>query len=111
MVVALGTSDREAEPGGRRALDAVEEADVTLFLGDVTAFAVEDVVTVEGRGDLLVERRVREQVACEHLGAELVERLVGIEVLHQPIAPDPLEGVAVLLEAVAVRVARGVEPR
>ena len=111
VVVALGAGDREAEPGGRGALDAVEEADVALLLGDVAAFAVEDVVTVEGRGDLLVECRVREQVAREHLGAELVERLVGVEGLHQPVAPDPLEGVAVLLEAVAVGVARGVEPR
>ena len=111
MVVALRAGDRHAQPGGRRAFDAVEEAHVALFFGDVATFAVEDVVPVEGRGDLLVERRVREQVAGEHLGAELVERLVSIQALHQPIAPEPLEGIAVLLEAVAIRVARGVEPR
>ena len=110
MVVALRAGDRQAEPGGRGALDAVEEADEALFLGDVAAFAVEDVVPVEGRGDLLLESGAGEQVAREHLGAEAVERLVGVEVLHQPVAPDPLERVAVLLEAVAVRVTRGVEP-
>ena len=111
MVVALRAGDREAEPGGRRALDAVEEAHEALFFGDVAALAVEDVVPVEGRGDLLLESRAREQVAREHLGAEAVERLVGVEVLHQPVAPDPLKRFAVLLEPVAVRVTRCVEPR
>ena len=111
MVVALGARHRQSEPGGRGALDAVEEADEPLLLGDVAALAVEDVVAVEGRGEALLGCGVRQEVAGQHLGAELVERFVGVELAHQPIPPDPLERIAVLLEAVAVGVAGGIEPR
>lgn len=54
---------------------------------------------------------VGEEVAGELFDGELVERHVGVEGVDDPIAPDPLEGIAVLLEAVAIGVACGVEPR
>ena len=110
VVVALGAGDGEAEPVGGGGVDAVEEGDVALFFGDGAALAVEEVVAVERGGDALVDGGIGQEVAGELLDAELVEGLVGVEGADDPVAPDPLEGVAVLLEAVGIGVARGIEP-
>ena len=81
-----------------------------MFFRDVTAFAVQDVVAVEGGRELLLGGRIGQEVAGQELGGELVEGLVGVQLAYHPIAPDPLVGVAVLLEAVAVGVAGSIEP-
>ena len=62
-------------------------------------------VAVEAGGDLLVERRVRQQVAGELLDRELVERHVAVEGVDHPVAPAPHRPVAVALVAVGVGVA------
>ena len=53
---------------------------------------------------------VRQQIAGQLPDGELIERHVVVQGLDQPVAPDPLPGVAVLLEPVAVGVTGGVEP-
>ncbi len=110
MVVALGAGEGEAEPGGGGGIDAVEEDVEALFFGDGTAFPVEEMVSVEGGGDELVVGGGWEEVAGELFDGKLVERFVGVEGFDDPIAPEPLERIAVLLESVAVGVAGGVEP-
>ena len=110
MVVALGAGDGEAEPCGGGGVDAVEEDDVALFFGDGAAFSVEEVVAIEGGGDELVFGGIGEEIAGELFDGEAVEGHVAVEGADYPVAPDVLVGIAVLLEAVAVGVAGGVEP-
>ncbi len=59
---------------------------------------------------LLVERRVRQQVAGELLDGELVERQVLVEGLDHPVAVRPHLAVVVEVDAVRVGVAGDVEP-
>ena len=46
-------------------------------------------IAVETRRDLLVERRVRQQVARDLLDRELIERHVAVERVDHPVAPRP----------------------
>ena len=115
MVVALGTGHGEAKPGGARRVDPVEEVVEPLFLGDRAPLAVQEMVAVEAAGDLLIESgllsgRRRQEISRQLLAGKTIERHVGIEGLHHPVTPDPLPGVAVLLEAIGVGVAGGIEP-
>ena len=59
MVVAAGAFHRQAEQGGACRADAVGDVFHAVFFVDDATFAVDDVVTVEGRGEALVGRWVR----------------------------------------------------
>ena len=59
VVVAAGAFHRQAEQGGACGADAVGDVFDAILLVDDAAFAVDDVVTVEGRGEALVGRRLR----------------------------------------------------
>ena len=110
VIVALGAGHRQPQPRRARRVDTVEEVVEPLLFGDRAPLAVQEVIAVEAAGDLLLVGRVRQQVAGQLLDRELVERHVGVEGFHHPVAPDPLPGVAILLKAVGVGVARGIEP-
>ena len=110
MVVALCAGHCQAEPGGARRVDAIKEIDKSLLFRDRPTFAVEQMVAVEAAGDPLPLSCVRHEVAGELFDGELIKRHVGVEGSHHPIPPDPLPGVAVLLKAVGVGIAGGVEP-
>ena len=68
-------------------------------------------VPVEAGRNLLIQGRIRQQVACQLLDREPIERHVAIEGIDDPIAPPPHVALAVSLIAVAVGVSRGLEPR
>ncbi len=108
VVVALGAGEGETEPSGGGGIDAIEEDVEALFFRDGAAFAVEQVIPVECGGDELVVGGVREKVAGELFDGELVEGFVLVEGADHPVAPHPLEGIAVLLEPVAIGVPCGV---
>ena len=110
VIVALGTGHGEAEEYGAGDIHAVEQHHVALLFGNGPALAIQEVVPVEGSGDFLIGGGGREQVAGELPGAKLIERHVAVERPHHPVAPDPLEGIAVLLEAIAVGISGGVQP-
>ena len=67
-------------------------------------------VAVEAAGDLLIDGGLRQQVAGQLPDRELIERQIVIQRPDHPVAPDPLPGVAILLETVAIGVPSGVEP-
>ena len=111
VVVALRAGQGQPQPGRGRRVHAVEEDVEALLLGDGPTLAVEQVVAIEARGNELVVGRLGQQVARELLDGESVKRHVRVQRAHHPITPHPLKRVAVLLEAIAVRIARGIEPR
>ena len=108
--VALRALQAEAHHGFTDAVHAVEHAlDAELF-GDDRALLVDHAVAEEAGRDDLVLRCARDQVAGELFDDELVIGLVAVEGVDHPVAPRPLLAGQVFLEAVAVGVARGVEP-
>ena len=115
MVMALGAGHCEAKPRRARRVDPVEEVVEPLLLGDRAPLAVQEMVAVEAAGDFLIERGLFgvgrwQEITRQLLGGKTVERHVGVEGLHHPIPPDPLPGIAILLETVGIGVAGGVEP-
>ena len=110
VVVAAGAFHRKSQEGGARSADAVGDVFDTVFLVDDAAFAIDDVVTVEGRGEALVGRRLRQQVPGELFGDEAIEGQVGVKGFDDVIAPAPHGTGGVVVEAVRVGIAGDVEP-
>ena len=110
VIVTAGAFGREAEQGGAGRADAVGDVFDAVFLVDDAAFGVDDVVAVEGRGQPLGVRRIRQQVAGELFGDELAEGGVPVEGLDDPVAPPPHRAGGVVVETMGVGVAGHVEP-
>ena len=110
VVVAAGAAERQPEPDRRGRLDAVHRVLHEELVDDDPSLAVLAVIAVEGGGDALIARRVRQHVAGELLDGEPVEGHVGVVGVDHPVAPAPHRALAVGLVAVGVRVAGGVEP-
>ena len=110
VVVAAGAAGGQAEEDGAVGIDLVDDvADVDLLL-DRAAFVGRNVAAVVAGGDDLVGGRVGQQVAGQLLDDELVEGLVGVEGVDDPVAVGPDLAVVVEVQAVGVAVAGGVEP-
>ena len=91
VVVAARALHRQPHEAVARGHDAVVDAILAEFLGDRTAFEGHAMQAVECRRHPLVLRGVRQQVACELFGQELVVRLIVIEGFEDPVAPRPSE--------------------
>ena len=111
VIVATRAAERETQPRGAGGFHPINHRFHAPFLGDDAAFAVDAVVAIETGGHLLLQRRLRQHVPGQLFNSELVKRLVRVQRLNQPIAPRPLLAAAVGLVAVAVGVARVVQPR
>ena len=110
VVVAARAAEGKAEEDGGRGFDAVDDLFGEVFLGHNAVFGVNAVVAVEAGGYDLGGRGVGQEVAGELLDDELVVGLVGVEGVNHPVAPAPHVARAVVLIAVGVGVAGGVEP-
>ena len=110
VIVAARAAHREPEPHGARGLHAIHHVFDTPFRVDRAALLVHAMVAVEAARDFLVRRRIRQQITGELLDGELIERLVRVEGVDDPVAPAPHEALTVRLEAIAVGVTRPVEP-
>ena len=109
--MALAAFECRAEPhraGHIYPVDNLVRA-VLFFVG--TRFNIHRCAAVKSRRDLLLHRRIRQQVACNLLDRELVERHVGIQRPDDPVAIGPDRAVAVALIAIAVGIAGRIEPR
>ena len=110
MVVALRAADGQAEPDRARRADAIEDAVDAELLHVDAAFLVGGRVAMEARGDALRFAGVREEVAGELFDREAIERQVGVERAHDPVAVFPNTARGVDRVAVAVGIARLIEP-
>ena len=110
VIVAHRAAGRQAHPHLRRRLRAVARVEHGVLFVDRAAFAGRDVAAVEAGADLLLERRVRQQVAGQVFDRELIERHVRVERLDHPIAVRPHLAEVVDVDAVRVGVAGRVEP-
>jgi len=108
--MALGAVHCESKPCGGGGFHAVEKDHPALFFGNGSAFAIEQVISIEPAGDFLFGGGIREQVAGELPDGELIEGQIAVESADDPVPPDPLPRVSVLLKTVAVGVACSIEP-
>ena len=102
VVVAARAAHRQAQPHGAGRGDAIDDALHEELLRDDAHLRVHAVVAVEPGGDLLVQRRVRQQIARELLDREPIEGQVPVEGVDDPVAPA--RHVAPLVREVAGRV-------
>ena len=110
MVVTTGARHGQAEPDGRGGFEPVGDVLDAVFLVDDAGFAGDHVIPIEAGGDSLGRRRIGQQVARKLLDRKLVERLVAVERLDDPVAPWPNLPRIVAKETVRIGVARGIEP-
>ncbi len=110
VVVAAGTTHRHGHPDSGSGLYAIDHILGLILLGNRATFEIDHVVAIESGGKLLLRRCVRQQVAGQLLGGELVKRQVAIEGTNHPIAPVPHIAVAVDVIPVRIGVARQIEP-
>ena len=110
VAMALRAAQRHAEPGGTHGVHAIQHVVDAGFLGVTAAFAVGHVVALEAGRELLLRRGVWEKVSGELLEGELVVRNITVKRLDDPVAPRPVGARGVRLEAVGVRVTRGIQP-
>jgi hypothetical protein len=109
--MALGAADREAEPDRSRGVDPVDDGPDPILLLIDASLAVGQGVAVEAGARPRTEVCARHQVAGKLLEGELVEREVAVQGVDHPVAIAPGVGKGrILLVAVAVGVARQVEP-
>ncbi len=110
VVVALSTPGRQPHPDGGGRADSVGDVFDAVLLRDDAGLFGDHVVAVEAGRDALLDRRVRQQVACELLDGELIEGHVRVEGVDDPISPAPHEPLVVREVAVRVGVASLIEP-
>ena len=111
MVVAFGATHRGAQPdlgGGAHAVHNVL-GEILLRVG--AALVVRHHVAMEAGGNLLVDGRIRQQVAGELLDGELIEGFVVVERLDHPVAPQMHLPEAIEVIAAGIGVARLIQPR
>ena len=108
--MALRAAEREAQPGRAHGVHAVQDVIDARLLGVAAALAVGHMVALEAGRELLLGGRIREQVTGELFEGELVVRCVTVEGFDDPVAPRPVVAGRIRLEAVGVRVTRGIEP-
>ena len=101
----------ESQPGRGCGRDAIHPG-FALELRLVHAvFKIRERHAMKAGGDLLLHRRLRQQVARELLDGELIERLIAVKGIDDPVAIEVGPGPdAIDLIARAVRVTRQVEP-
>jgi hypothetical protein len=73
VIVALGASDGQAEPGLSQGVHAVDHGFRPELFGLDSAFLIHHGIAEKTGGDALVESRVGEQVARQLLDGELVK--------------------------------------
>ena len=110
VVVTACAIERQSEKGGAKGGDAVGDVGDTVLLFDDAALLVLVVQAVEGGGEALRFGRIRQQVARELPGGELVEGKIFVERLDHPVAVSPHGAGPVHLVAVGVSVAGQIEP-
>ena len=109
--MTLGAADGQPQPHAACRGNAIKNRLNPELLLIGPAFRVGECLAMEGRGQPLVGRRVREQIAGQLLEGEPIERHVGVDGLDHPIAITPgFAAWIVFFVAVGIGIAGHVEP-
>ena len=110
MIVTNCTSQRHAHEDrghGFRAIDGVPNQH--LFV-DRTAFTGRYIAAIEARGNFLVDRGFRQQIAGKLFDRKLIEWFVGVECIDDPFAIFPKGSLIVQMQTVRIAVTHQVQP-
>ena len=110
MIVATAAVKGKSHPNRSHCLSLIEDILHPVFGCNAAAFAIDHMVAIETRRQHLFLCRVRQQVARDLFHGKLIVTLIRVERPHYPIAPRPHRAFAITLVAVAVRVARRLQP-
>ena len=111
MIVASGAGNCQSEENGSQGINPIRDVFGLPFFGNGSGFGIDTMIAAESSGDLLVQGGIGKHVACELIRDESVVRKIVVESADQPIPPDPLIAVAVILIAIGIGVAGGLQPR
>ncbi len=110
VIVTSGATGRQTEPNGGSSLDAIFGIDRRIFVRDRSAFAGGREQPVVTGGNLLIDGRVGQQITCDLLDRELIERHIGLECVDYPIPIWPDTARMIVMNALRVGVANRIEP-
>jgi len=110
MIVTLRATDGKPEPNRAYRAHTVHRGLATKLLLVHAALLVGERLALEGRGELLLARHVRQQIARELLDGETIERHVVVEGVDDPLAPEPHETRAVKMVPAGIRISGQIEP-
>ena len=110
MIVALGALERSAKEDGAGGVHAINDLVHAIFLRMHAGLHVAGGRAMETGGDTLRDGGVRQKVAGDLLDDKLVERHARVQRVDDPITVGPAVTQLVGLKAVAVSIAREVEP-
>ena len=110
VVVATTAVECQCHPGHPGCFHAVDHGFDAPFLGDDSPFAVQAMIAIETRCDVLGSTRVGNEIASQLVNRELIKRLITIERFNHPVSPGPLISTAIGLIPVTVSVASEIEP-
>ncbi len=108
--VALCATHRQSHPHLHRRIHSIDDGRHPEFFIVRSSFAVGHRVAVKRRGQLLLRRRLRQQVARQLLDRELVEWHVPIPGIDHPIAIPPDDARRILRVASGVGVSGQIQP-
>ena len=89
VVMALGATSRQAEKCREHGAGSLDRIAVDPLRFNRTTFAGSRAATQKAGGNFLLQRRVRQQIACQLLRAELVKWQVAVESVNHPVAICP----------------------
>ena len=110
VIVTRCTARRETEPDSGHRLDAVFCVDRLVFGGDRAALTRRRQATVETGRHLLLQRRIRQEIAGHLFNGELIEGQILPKRPDDPVAKRPNRTVVVDVDTVRIGVADRVEP-
>ena len=110
MSVTLRAVQRQSEPRRAHCRDPILHGLDPVFLGVAAALVIDLRIAVEAGGDLLLQRRLWQQVSSELLNCKLIERLVAVEGVDHPLAVRPDGAREIHLITIGVGIARQIQP-
>ena len=110
VIVALRAGDGKAEPDGAGGANTIHDALNAELLGVDAALAIDLGVAMKSGGDFLIERGLGHLITSKLFNGELVEGLVFVERLHDPVAIGPDAAWSVNAVAIAVSVSGLIQP-
>ena len=110
MLVTSGATNGEPKKHRAECVDPIDDVLHTELLFDNAGLVVNHVISIEARRDLLVDRRVRQQITSQLLNRKLVEGHVVVERADDPVTPRPHCPIVVREVAIRVSIASGVQP-
>ena len=110
MAVALYTSEGGAQQGFPGGVDPVQDGSDAKFLIIGASFVIGHGIAMKSRGDVLIFGWMREEIAGDLFGDELIVRLVRVKCPDEPVAVAPDVARVITFIAFGIGITSEVQP-